>query len=63
MLLSIVFGIKNVDSNLSVDFRAIAIFAIIAATAFLYSKLKKAKISPIILIAFSGVLGVIFYGV
>lgn len=63
MLLSVVFGIKNIYSSLAIDYRAISVFLIIALVAFLYSKWKKAKISPILLIAFSGVLGVVFYGV
>ena len=63
MMLSIVFGIKNIHSTLAVDLRAISIFAIIGIISFGYAKLKKSKISPILLIAISGCLGMIFYGV
>ena len=63
MLLSIVFGIKDINSSLSIDFKAVAVFLIIALCSFVYSKWKKAKISPILLIAISGVLGLLMYGV
>ena len=63
MFLSIIFSIKTIKSTVSIDFRAVCVFVIIASVAFFYSKWKKAKISPILLIAFSGVLGVIFYGI
>lgn len=63
MLLSVVFGIKNLESSPEIDYRAILVFFIIAAVSFTYSKVRKNKLSPILLILFSGVLGVLFYGV
>lgn len=63
MLLSIVFSIKNVKSAPEVDFRAMAVLFIICLVSFCFSKWKKKKISPILLILISGALGLIMYGV
>ena len=63
MLLSIVFGIKSFGSAPAVDIRAIIVFLVVAALPFAYSKIWKKKLSPIILIILSGVLGALIYGV
>lgn len=63
MLLSLVFDIKNVNSSLHVDYRAIVIFAVIVALSFFFGRLKKKAVSPIILIILSGTLGVLLYGI
>lgn len=63
MLLSVLFGIKTVESTFSPDFRALAVLAIIWGASFAYSKWKKKKLSPILLILISGVLGVLLWGV
>ena len=61
MLLSIVLGIENTASTVSIDFRAAVVFVVISAISFSYSKWKKQGISPILLILISGVLGALLY--
>ncbi len=63
MFLSLGFGIKSIRSLPTVDFRAIAVFAVVSAISFAYSKWKKESFSPILLIVISGALGVLLYGV
>lgn len=43
------------------DFCGAAIFALIAAVSFVWKKIKKKPLSPIVLIIISGVLGVLIY--
>lgn len=62
MLLSLLFGIKGFNAALTVDLRGLAILALVATLSFGYAKLRKKTLSPIFLIIFSGVLGVILYG-
>ena len=61
MLLSLLFGIKNLESTPSVDLFAILIFVIVAATSLLCGKLCKKQISPIILIILSAILGAVIF--
>ena len=63
MLLSLVFGIKGFDKWPVVDWRGLAILALIATISFGYTKIRKKAVSPIILILFSGVLGIVLYGI
>ena len=63
MFLSLAFGIKNVHSTPSFDYRALIVLAVICAIFFAYSKWKKKSFSPILLIVISGALGVLLYGV
>ena len=62
MLLSNLLGLKNIGSTVAVDLRAIAVFAILAGITVFAKKVIKKKISPIIIIAISAALGMIFYG-
>ena len=62
MLLGNVLGLSTVGESLSVDFRAVAIFAMLIGTSVFAKKVIKKKVSPIIMIALSAFLGVIFYG-
>lgn len=61
MLLSIIFEIKNLNSTFKFEYKGAIILAIIICLSLLYSKLRKKKLSPIILILLSGILGVLFY--
>ena len=63
MLLNLLFGIERVDSTPAFDLKAICIFILVCATAFLYSKWRKRPLSPIVLILFSGGLGLLLFGV
>ena len=63
MLLSLVFGIKSTGSEFAPDFRSAMILVAIFLISFGYSKWKKKRFSPILLILISGVLGIVFWGV
>jgi len=45
------------------DYKALIIFGIVMLIPFIYKKLVKKSLSPILLIVLSGVFGVVFYGV
>ena len=61
MFLRQLFGISAFGSAVSFDWRAVVIFALLTLVTVLYTRLRKRKISPIFLILFAGVAGVIFY--
>ena len=61
--LNLFFGIKTVSSKFSLDVFGVIILALVATVSFVYQKIRRKSISPIILILFSGVLGAIFYGI
>ena len=61
MLLGLAFGIQSVKSTLTLDLKALLLFAIVATLPYLFSKWKKKALSPILLILLSGVLGILFY--
>ena len=63
MFLSIVFEIKTVSSAPVFDYKALIVLCVIALISFVFNKLKKKKVSPIILIVISGALGILLYGV
>ena len=63
MLLSFGFGIKNIHVTPTVDFKMLAVLAIVFAASFVCKKLIKKAASPIFLIIISGVLGILLYGV
>lgn len=63
LLLTVVLGYTKVGAPLSFDYKALVIFGIVALTYILYKLLRKKTISPIILIIFSALLGILFYGV
>ena len=62
MLLSNLFGLTTYASGISLDLRGIAVFAILVGGAIFSKKVIKKKVSPILMIAISAVLGVVFYG-
>ena len=59
----LLFGIERVGSTPAFDLKALCIFILVCATAFLYSKWRKKPLSPIVLILFSGGLGLLLFGV
>lgn len=65
MILSSVLGIKTFSGGFTLEIaeliKNIVIFAAVIALATVYKKLKKKKISPILLIVFSGVLGLVLF--
>lgn len=62
LILSVTISLKNVYSSVNIDYKAIIIFGIIALTHIVYKKITKKKISPILLIIISAILGMILYG-
>lgn len=63
MLAVALFGLKNLQSTLSVDYKSIIIFVIIFAVGFVFKKIKKKAPSPILLILISALLGMGMFGV
>lgn len=61
MLLETIFSLSTVESSFYFDLKGAVIFGIIALSAIIFRHIKKKKISPIALILFSAVLGVLFY--
>ena len=63
LIFNLIFGITTVNSSFSFDYFGVIILALVWALAFIYQKIRKKSISPIILIVFSGMLGAIFYAI
>ena len=63
MFLSLIFGIKNIGSAFSFDFKSAIVLVAIFLISFGYSKWKKKQFSPILLILISGALGIVLWGV
>jgi len=62
LLIKTLFGFSTIESfSINFDFKAVIIFLVVALLAFLTKKIKKKKISPIILILISAFLGAILY--
>ena len=61
MALSTVFGVKTVNGGFSFDYKSLIILAVIITCSILYKKFFKKKISPILLIVISAILGLILY--
>ena len=65
MILSSVLGVSSITNGFSLPMpdlvKNVAIFGAVVGAANLYKKLTKKKISPILLIVFSGVLGLILF--
>lgn len=62
MCLSVILSLETVYQPISFDFRALIVFASVAAIHIIYKKIRKKSISPIILIIISAVLGMGLYG-
>ena len=62
LLLTVVLGYTKVGAPLSFDYKSLIIFGIVALTYIVYKILRKKTLSPIILIIFSALLGLLFYG-
>lgn len=63
MFLSGVFGFEGVGSGVSFDWKSLLLFSALCAVAFLYRKLRKKSLSPILLILLSGAAGLFLFGV
>ena len=63
MIASAILGTKTIANAVNFDYKALIIFGIIVAISVVYGKVKKAKISPILLIIISAILGLILYSI
>lgn len=63
MSVSLVFGVKTIHGTPSFDYKALVVLVLVAAASFVYARVRKKALSPILLIIVSGVLGVLLYGV
>lgn len=63
IFLQVIFSIKTINSTFVFDYMSLIIFAIIVAVSVIYKRIKKSALSPIILIIFSALLGILLYGV
>ena len=61
MGLKTVFDLRAVESTFNVDVKGLGIFITVFVIHIVYKKILKKEISPVILIAVSGVLGVALY--
>jgi chromate transporter len=62
LILSVMLSLSSIGEAVVFDWKALVIFGIIALVHIVYKLITKKKISPIILIIISAVLGIIFYG-
>lgn len=62
MGLTAFLGFEDVNSGITPDYKSIIIFLILFAVSFLVKKIWKKKLSPILMIVFSAVLGIVFRG-
>ena len=63
LFLSTIVGLPGAFAMSNVDFRGLAILAILICIGFGFQKLKKKAPSPIVLILISALLGMVFYGI
>lgn len=63
LVLNLIFGITTTESSFSFDIFGLIILAFVFLFAYIWKALSKKPVSPIVLIIFSGILGVVFYGV
>ena len=61
MFISTVFGIMTIESVFSFDWKGLVIFTVVVIIAVAYKLIRKKSLSPIILIIFSGGLGMLMY--
>ena len=61
LFLSVVIGTSKIGTAVQFDWKALVILAIVVAVSFSWKAWRKKAISPILLILFSGALGVAFY--
>ena len=61
MILSVIFGITKAGDAVHFDFKGLTLFATLAIITAGYKKIAKKSISPILLIIFSAIYGIIVY--
>lgn len=63
MFMTVFFGTSSLENKISFNPIGLVIFAIVAAIGIIYKKIKNKKISPILLILISAVLGGVMYSI
>ena len=63
LFISVVLGYTKIGEPLNFDYKSLVIFVLCAVVYFIYKFIKKKSISPILLIIFSALLGMLTYGV
>ena len=64
MALTVFFGIDTVSSiNLSFDPRTLVVFAVVMAIPIIWKRIKKKEFSSILLVAISGIVGILLFGI
>ena len=63
LFLTVVLSFTKVNDAVKFDWKALAIFIVIAVIALAFKKIRKKKISPILLIIISAMLGILAYGI
>lgn len=61
MGLNVALNLETINSEITVDLNAIFILCIVLLTSFIYKLITKKKISSVLLIIISGILGLILY--
>lgn len=61
MFLTSVFGLKTLSGGFSFEPLTLIVLALVIAVSMLYKKFRGKKISPILLIVFSAILGIILF--
>ena len=62
MLLRLLLGMRAAEDGVTFDWKSLAILSLLFAVAAGYRLRRKKPLSPILLIVFSGALGVLFFG-
>lgn len=62
MILSQLFGITVIGGGFAFEWRQAVIFLAVAASAWVWKKVKKKAVSPILLILLSALMGIVLYG-
>ena len=63
LFLTVIFGLSRIGDGFSFEYKSLIIFLIVAAISIIYKKLRKKSLSPVIVIVFAALLGMLFYGV
>ncbi len=63
LFLSVIFGISDMKSGFEPNLIGILILAVVVITAAVYKKVKQKRISPILLIVISAILGGVLYSI
>ena len=63
IFLTVIFSLKNVNSQFVFDWKSLVIFAVLLIVAVFYKIIKKKSISAIFLILLAALLGLFFFGV